>query len=260
MNYRAVALDIDGTLLNSHGQISEKNKDKLAELSAGGVILILATGRYYVQAARILDQLDFSGILISTDGAVTIDVHQNKVLQQHSFPVQDVEETIRLCRVRDIHIAVNTPFQYYVESAVSDFHLKHYQKYEIKYEITPDLLQLKEPILKLIVSDHRFANGWQHVQYGESLRKRADAEHYKEIVHRNTFKTNALRYVLNHYQIAPKQLVAIGDYYNDIDMLQFAGMGIAMGNAPDEVKKIAKDVTKTNDEDGVCFALEKYMF
>ncbi|MCU6711477.1 Cof-type HAD-IIB family hydrolase [Paenibacillus sp. J5C_2022] len=257
MNYKAVALDLDGTLLNSHGQISEKNREKIIQLSDAGVLLILATGRYFVQMTRILDQLNFTGLLISTDGAATIDVGQKKVLNVNSFPVQDVEETIRICRERDIHIAVNTPFQYYVET-VSDFHKAHYQKYETMCEITTDLLQVKEQIIKLVISDHRFANGWQHIEYGEHLRKRADGEHYKEIVHQNTFKTNALRYVLDQYQIAPEELIAIGDYTNDIDMLQFAGMGIAMGNAPDEVKRIANDVTKTNDEDGVCFALEKY--
>lgn len=258
VKYRAVALDLDGTLLDSQGHISEKNKNKLTALSASGIVLILATGRYYVQTTNILDQLNYSGILISTDGAVTIDVNQRKVLNDYSFKVHDVEETIRLCREREIHVAVNTAFQYYVES-ISDFHQEHYQKYSTKYEIIPNLLEIKEPILKFVVSDHRFVNGWQHVEYGEHLRKRADAEHYKEIVHQHTLKTNALRDVLIQYQIQPEELIAIGDYYNDIDMLEFAGMGIAMGNSPDEVKRIANDVTLTNDEDGVCYALEKYI-
>ncbi|MCI3918980.1 Cof-type HAD-IIB family hydrolase [Paenibacillus sp. TRM 82003] len=258
VNYRAVALDLDGTLLNSQGEISEKNKMKLKEISESGVVLVLATGRYFVQMTSILDRLNFSGVLISTDGAVTIDIKQMNVMSEYSFPVQDVEETIQLCREREIHIAVNTAFRYYVES-ISDFHQEHYQKYGTKYEIIPDLLRIKEPILKFIVSDHRFVNGWQHVEYGEHLRRRADADHYKEIVHRNTLKTNALRFILNHYQISPEELIAIGDYYNDIDMLEFAGLGIAMGNAPDEVKRIANDVTLTNDEDGVYQALEKYV-
>lgn len=258
VNYKAVALDLDGTLLDSHGQISEKNKNKLTALTNAGVLVILATGRYFVQMTDILGRLNYSGILISTDGAITIDVGRKKVMAEYSFPVQDLEETIRLCRDREIHVAVNTAFRYYVES-VSDFHQEHYQKYDTVYEITPDLLKIKEPVLKFIVSDHRFVNGWQHVEYGEHLRKRADAEHYKEIVHKNTFKTNALRHVLNNFHIRPEELIAIGDHYNDIDMLEYAGMGIAMGNSPEEVKNIANDVTLTNDEDGVFCALEKYV-
>ena len=259
VKYKAVALDLDGTLLDSQGDVSEKNKNKIQALSDAGVIVILATGRYYVQMSSVLNRLNFTGILISTDGAVTIDVNQKKVLRDYSFHIHDVEETIRLCREREIHVAVNTAFHYYVES-ISDFHQEHYQKYSTKYANIPDLLEIKEPILKFVVSDHRFMNGWQHVEYGEHLRKRADAEHYKEIVHQNTCKTNAIRDVLNQYQIPPEELIAIGDYYNDIDMLEFAGMGIAMGNAPDEVKRIANDVALTNDEDGVCYALEKYFF
>ncbi len=259
MKYRAVALDLDGTLLDSQGHVSEKNKQKLQALSDAGVIVILATGRYYVQMSSVLDRLSYSGILISTDGAVTIDVNQKKVLNDYSFHIRDVEETIRLCREREIHCAVNTAFRYYVES-ISDFHQEHYQKYSTKYAIIPNLLKIKEPILKFVVSDHRFMSGWQHVEYDEHLRKRADAEHYKEIVHQHTCKTNAIRDLLIQYQIPPEELIAIGDYYNDIDMLEYAGMGIAMGNAPDEVKRIANDVALTNDEDGVCYALEKYFF
>lgn len=258
MKYKAIALDLDGTLLDSQGQISDKNKNSLTALSDAGVLLILATGRYFVQMTSILDRLNYTGILISTDGAITIDVGMKRVLADYSFSIQDVEEAIRVCREREIHVAVNTAFRYYVES-VSDFHQEHYHKYETQYEVIPDLLEIKEPILKFIVSDHRFVNGWQHIQYGDHLRRRADAEHYKEIVHHKTFKTNALRDLLNQYQIPPEELIAIGDCYNDIDMLEFAGMGIAMGNAPEEVKRIANDVTLTNDEDGVCCTLEKYV-
>jgi Cof subfamily protein (haloacid dehalogenase superfamily) len=258
VKYKAIALDLDGTLLNSNGQISEKNKEIISAVSDAGALLILATGRYFVQMKGIIERLNYSGILVSTDGAVTINVLQKKVISEYSFPIQDVEETIKHCRERNIHIAVNTAFQYYVES-VSDFHKEHYKKYETSYEIVSDLLQIKQPILKFIVSDHRFVNGWQHVEYKGHLRKRANAEHYNEIVHQHTFKTNAIRNVLDQYKINAEELLAIGDYYNDIDMLQNAGMGIAMGNAPDEVKKIANDVTLTNDEDGVYFALKKYI-
>ncbi|MNI95067.1 putative phosphatase [compost metagenome] len=71
-------------------------------------------------------------------------------------------------------------------------------------------------------------------------------------------KTSAIEFLCNKLNIEKEEVIAIGDNYNDMDMLQYAGVGIAMGNAPDIVKKKADDITSTNDEDGVAKALEKY--
>ena len=75
----------------------------------------------------------------------------------------------------------------------------------------------------------------------------------------NASKTSAINYLQKKFNIDKDEIIAMGDNYNDIDMLEYAGLGIAMGNAPDDVKKHANDVTLTNDEDGVAEALKKYV-
>ena len=75
----------------------------------------------------------------------------------------------------------------------------------------------------------------------------------------NASKTSAINVLQKKFNVKQSEIIAMGDNYNDIDMLEYAGLGIAMGNAPEEVKKHGNDVTLTNDEDGVAVALEKYV-
>jgi Cof subfamily protein (haloacid dehalogenase superfamily) len=81
---------------------------------------------------------------------------------------------------------------------------------------------------------------------------------YIEIMNKNASKTRAIKELLNIYKIDKSEIIAIGDNYNDIDMIEFAGMGISMGNAPEEVKNISNDITASNDEGGVEKAIKKY--
>ena len=82
---------------------------------------------------------------------------------------------------------------------------------------------------------------------------------YLEIMPTNASKTSAINYLEKKFNINKAEIIAMGDNYNDVDMLKYAGIGIAMGNAPDDVKKNADDVTLTNDEDGVAEAISKYL-
>jgi hydroxymethylpyrimidine pyrophosphatase-like HAD family hydrolase len=131
-------------------------------------------------------------------------------------------------------------------------------QYEINYTFHDDVMQLKETIMKFTVDDVKRVNGWQNMSLPTNIKIRANAVFFKEYVHQNTSKTNALIQVLEFYGINPSEIIAIGDYYNDLDMC--AGLGIAMGNAPDDVKERANDVTQSNDDDGVYHAFEKYLF
>lgn len=258
MNYKIVALDIDGTLLDSKGQISQKNIEMIHRLRKAGIQVILATGRYYMQTERIINTLGFDGILVSNDGAVTIKADTKQILSEYYFAIEDVAHTIRYCREKKIHFSICTAFDYYVET-MDDFQREQCERYETTYTMVEDVFALNQKVMKFTVSDNHFTNGWQQFEYPEHLRKRADAEHFKEIVHRDTYKTNAIKNVLALLDLQSSDMIAIGDYHNDIDMIEFAGMGIAMENAPDEVKSKANDVTLSNDEDGVYYALEKYL-
>lgn len=259
LKYKIVALDLDGTLLDSNGQISDKHIQIVKMTREAGIHVVLATGRYYMQTTRIMNTLGFEDILVSNDGAVTLKANTKQVLGEFSFSINDIAHAIHYCRNKKIHFSICTAFDYYVET-IDDFQRKQCEKYETTYQIVEDVFYLDEKIMKFTISDNNFIGGWQEFEYPIHLRKRADAEFFKEIVHCGTFKKNAIKNVLQKLHIKPSEMIAIGDYYNDIDMIEYAGMGIAMGNAPDEVKSLANDVTLSNDENGVYHALKKHLF
>jgi Cof subfamily protein (haloacid dehalogenase superfamily) len=259
LRYKLVALDLDGTLLNSNGHLSERHIQAVKKAQQAGVRVVIATGRYYMQTERIVKELDFDGILVSNDGAVTIMNKTKEIIHEHSYTVEEIAPLIHYCRQNKIHFSLTTAFNHYVE-IMSKFQVDKCKQYAINYTFHDDVMQLKETIMKFTVDDENRVNGWQNMNLPTNIKVRANAEFFKEYVHHNTSKTNALIQVLDFYSIHPSEIIAIGDYYNDLDMIEYAGLGIAMGNAPDDVKVRANEVTQSNDDDGVYHAFEKYLF
>jgi Cof subfamily protein (haloacid dehalogenase superfamily) len=259
IRYKLVALDLDGTLLNSQSQLSAKHIEAVSKAQNAGVQVVIATGRYYMQTERIIQELGFDGILVSNDGAVTIKNKTKEIIHEHSFTVEEISPLIHYCRQNQIHFSLTTAFNYYVE-IMSSYQVDKCKLYEISYTTHEDVLQLNETVMKFTIDDEKRVNGWQDITLPSSIKIRANAEFFKEYVHHQTSKTNGLRKVLDIYGINPSEIIAIGDFYNDLDMIEYAGLGIAMGNAPDDVKVKANDVTLSNDEDGVYYALEKHLY
>jgi Cof subfamily protein (haloacid dehalogenase superfamily) len=261
MRYKLVALDLDGTLLNSQGQIPERHIEAVKKAQKTGVHVVIATGRYYMQTERIMNQLGFKGILVSNDGTVTINAESKKVIGECSYSIDEVAPFIQYCREHNIHFSICTAFDYFVE-IMDDFHEEQHRLYDITHTFHDDILSLKEDVMKFTIVDQNKIGGWQSIQLPtpDSLRRRIDMEFRREYVSAKSSKTNALKKVLQALGISQTEMIAIGDYYNDLDMIEYAGLGIAMGNAPEDIKSKANDVTLSNDEDGVYYALEKHLY
>ncbi|MBS4194145.1 Cof-type HAD-IIB family hydrolase [Lederbergia citri] len=259
MTYKMVALDIDGTLLNSEGKIPDLHKQIIQRAHNDGVYIVLATGRYFMQAKPIMDELNYEGILISNDGAVSIDGKTYEVVCENSFLIDDVSHFIKACRKEKVQFAMITAFNYYVES-ISQNHKENCNQYGIKYTSCEDVLTLSEKVMKFSIMDTSKIGGWQHLEVPKTLRLRVDSEFWKEYMLKQATKTSAIKEIANKLSIDSSEIIAIGDQFNDLDMIEYAGMGIAMGNAPKDVKDKANDVTLSNDENGVYHALNKYLF
>ncbi|WP_416150099.1 Cof-type HAD-IIB family hydrolase [Salipaludibacillus sp. HK11] len=257
MKYKMVAIDIDGTLLNSEGKVPKMHKKGIQMAQEKGVYVVLATARYYMQAKDIMDELNYKGILVSNDGAVSIEQTTKKILHDNSFSINDVAHFINACRKNNVQFSVITAFDYFVES-ISEDHKRNCEEYCVDYTLCEDVLNISERVMKFAIMDTTKVGGWQHITPSEKLRLRIDGDFWKEYLCKKATKTNSLKEIANNLNIAPSEIIAIGDQFNDIDMIEYAGMGIAMGNAPDNVKEIADDVTLSNDDDGVYHAINKY--
>ncbi|TVY08325.1 HAD family phosphatase [Paenibacillus cremeus] len=263
MKYRLIALDVDGTLLNDDYELTAVTKQTLRQLQEAGVKIVLCTGRGPANAVPILEQLEMEGVLITHNGAATIETPGPKLLHQYSFTVDEVTAIVRHCREHQVHFDVCTALDMYVET-VGEQEAKMYNKYMVSPEIVTDVLTMSEPIVKLTMfgSEQQMDEAERELArltLPESLTWIRSGVYFIDVMSKAVSKGNALRALARQWQIEPEAIVAMGNYYNDVDMIRFAGLGIAMMNSPEEVKQAADFVTASNNEDGVHLALLKHV-
>ena len=257
MSYKLLALDVDGTLLNENGKLTSRTIAAVKKAYDSGVHVVLSTGRSLEQTRPILDELGIEGIIVSHNGATTLKTDTREIIHEYSYDIKEVTEIIKHCRKYDIHFYVCTALNLYVER-MDDYQIKLFEKYNLVHKMSDDVLSLTEKVAKFTVDDQQKVDGWRDINTTK-LRKTSDG-FFQDIIHSQAHKANALEQVLKKLNINKTEMIAIGDYYNDLEMIEDAGLGIAMGNAPDDLKEKADVVTSSNNEDGVYHALEKYLF
>ncbi len=261
MRYDLIALDVDGTLITDEYKVTDRTKDAVRRAAEQGARIVLCTGRGAVSTLPLLEELGLSGTVITHNGASTIDSVTRTTIHEFSYPVSEVETAIRYCRRHGIHFDVNTAFELYVD-AIDDEVRSIYAKYYATPIEVGDVLQVKEPIAKFCIAARahemeQLMADWTDIG-NDRLRLIRSGNYYLDIIHPMANKGNALKALADKLDIPAERVLAIGNYDNDIEMLEFAGLGIAMDNSPDEVKRCADTVTLSNNEEGVALALEKY--
>ncbi|SFS59509.1 Cof-type HAD-IIB family hydrolase [Paenibacillus sp. BC26] len=262
INYDIIALDVDGTLLTDNHVLTPAVREAVREAHARGAEIVLCTGRGPANALPVLDALGLSGTMITHNGAATIDAAQRKVLHQYSIDASEV------ARFRDYslqgghHFDINTAFDMLVEG-ISPEAAEMYRKYEAK----PVMRDPKDPLPDGLVKFTLFGsiedlnlieaewNGWEH-----GLQHIRSGDYFIDVQHKEASKGTALRKLAEVRGVDPSRVMAIGNYFNDVGMLKFAGLGVAVANSPDGVKESADVVTRSNEEDGVAAALQAYAF
>lgn len=259
--YKLIALDVDGTLLTDDHQLTPATKDALNRVRQLGAHIVLCTGRSPSITMPIMEELGLEGLMITHNGAATVDVSDNRVLHRYSFALEEVRPVLDYCRREGIHFDLNTEFHLYVEE-LSEEALETYRKYGLEPTRVDDIAAVGNTFLKSTLAAppeklDQLERDWPTL--GCSLNMlRSDAV-FIDLMHPDANKGNALKQLADILGIRREEVLAIGNYFNDIDMIRFAGTGIAMGNSPEEVRRAADDVTLSNSEDGVAVALYKYV-
>ncbi len=261
---KLVALDLDGTIVNDDLKISEPTLKVLEHLIKNTDIrVVVATGRMHPSALPFAQQIGTPEPLISYQGAMIRSMDGESTYLHHTpIPMDIAEEVVQML----------TDESFNMNLYVSDtMYTNHENPYATRYArisgITPvkshNLLEsLTAPPSKMMaIDDHR-------IDYIlDKLRKRFEGRldfcrsrtAFCEIINQETSKWNALQVLANQWGIQPDEVMAIGDQENDLSMIQGAGIGVAMGQAPDSVKSVANVVTDTIDRDGALKAIEKYV-
>ncbi len=263
MKIRMLALDLDDTLLDGDFGISRQNRSAIQRARQHGVLVTLATGRMFRSALPFAAELGIDLPLITYHGALIRTACGGETLLHRPVPLETAREVAGFCAARGFHVNAYIDDQLYV--AQENEYSRYYQSIAaIPVTVTGDLVSsLISPPTKLtVINRDGLLPGLMadlKVKWGEKLAIALSRPHFLEITDRGATKGQALAYLAALHRIDRSETAAIGDSYNDIDMLRFAGVGVAVANAPEEVKAAADLVTAANTEHGVAVFINRYL-
>ena len=269
--YSIIALDLDGTLTNSEKNITPRTFDALMKAQREGVRLVLASGRPTFGIAALANQLqlaDYGGYVLSYNGGRIIDwcektVIFSQVVDQKLVPIlYDFAEKAQLPIVTYLPEAIlvsKNEGEYLAEEArINGVPIVVAQNFveeamRIAGGSTKFLIPGEPELLVQLESEMKAA-------LSEQMEVFRSAPFFLELPPKGIDKAQSLQRLLTHLGLERDSLMAFGDGFNDLSMIQFAGQGVAMANAVEEVKSIADFVTTSNEEDGIAHALEQLLF
>ena len=288
--YKLVAIDLDGTMLNHYGEISEKTKETVTKCIEKGIEIVLASGRPIDSIRTIAKSLGIQGYFVAGNGALIYDIKNDEMIYKNYIKKEKVLDIIQICEENSI--AYNIYTDKLILTTNLKFNVLYYYKENLKREeskrtnisIVENMYeyvkQMKEEnFLKITICDENNSifnsitkkikeiNEIEVLEVAHMSRKmikqgteEIPVEYfYTEISASNVDKWNAIDFLIKRLDIKPEEVIAIGDNINDKKMIENAGIGIAMKESTPEIIKVAKEVTDTNDNDGVASALEKYL-
>ncbi len=277
MTIKAIALDIDGTLTNDEKGITPRTKRTLLKAQESGIRLILASGRPVQGLRALAAQLELNehgGLLVAFNGAHVVDAETDEVLFDQPVPRDQLPPLLEHLRSFDVIPWITEGRELYVEDAYRpDILHKGKPVNIIKLERdacdlhvheVDDLLEVCDrPQDKVLVAgtDTYLQEHWREIYapFTETLAGMFTADFFFEFMAPGVDKGRALAGALPKLGIDASEVVAFGDGQNDVGMLRWAGVGVAMGNAVPEAKAVADMVTITNNEDGVAVALDELL-
>lgn len=266
MSYKMIVLDLDGTLTNSQKVITEKTKAALMKAQENGVKVVLASGRptYGVMPlAKELHLAEYGGFVLSFNGAKVIDIRHNQIIFEKSLPSSQIHKIFELGH--EYHATVLT---YENEAIITENPHDEYVKKESAINKMPvrEVVNLRDyvyfPLVKcLMVGDGAHMAKVEPIvreELGEEFNVYRSEPYFLEVMPQNIDKAYSLSKLLEHLHLTREEMVCCGDGFNDVSMIQYAGLGVAMENANEKVKEVADYVTASNDNDGIAEVLEKF--
>lgn len=287
--YKLIAIDLDGTLLNSYGEITKENREAIRKVIENGAKVVLTSGRTSSAIENFASETGANEYMISGNGAAIYDFQNHKTIYNQYLTKEKVLEIIKVCEENSMYYNVYTERSVITKTLNYNtlyYHSENQKKPEEKQtkidivENIPNYINklddknfLKitvcdkdDSIFKGIITTLKKDKNIDVLDVSHMSRKviRYGTEelqieyYYTEITNKNVNKWNALEFLMKQYEIKPEEVMTIGDNMNDIEMIQNAGLGVAMGNSSPRVKEIADVVTLSNDENGVAEVLKKY--
>ena len=287
--YKLVAIDLDGTMLDSFGQVTENTKKVIQKTIEKGTDVIIASGRPIDSIKTIAKEIGSNKYFIAGNGALIYDIQKDEVLYKKYMNKQKVLEIIKICEENSISYNVYT--EKTILATALKYNVLYYYKENLKKQedkrthinIVENMYEYiqkmpEEKFLKITICDDSKAIFQSIIR---KLEKISDIEildvshmsrkvieqgtesipieyYYTEISSKDVDKWNAIEFLISKLNIKKEEVITIGDNINDKKMIEQAGLGIIMGQSMPQLKEIADYVTTSNTEEGVAKALSKF--
>ncbi|MCF8011220.1 MAG: Cof-type HAD-IIB family hydrolase [Clostridiales bacterium] len=265
--YKLVALDLDDTLLNTNREISQATRQVLSTAMENGVYVTLATGRMFRSALPFAKDLGIHTPLITYQGALVKHPQNEEVLFHRPVSLDLAVDIVQRIKKYGYHINIYLDDFLYVAEDREEGR-RYARLSRIPLEIVGDLEDFMfssqvDPTKVLVVSEEYLLDelaGELMPVYRDRLHITKSKPHFLEFSHPSGTKGCALHAVADYYGVAQSEVIAVGDSYNDLEMIEWADLGVVMGNAREEIRARADYVTYSNDEEGIEHVFKKFVF
>jgi len=268
--YKLLVVDIDGTLVNRHGNISAMDRKALAKARDLGTLVSLSTGRGLRASLSIIEQLSPDGYHISFDGALVSRPRRGEEVYVQPISPAMVQQMVAVAHEHNLDLELFTVTHYFVERETwsTDAHRRFFgvqptivdftQVWE-KERVIKGALVTTTPreVAKVRNFSRQFDTG---LHFSWAKTPAFPGVNFINLLTPGVSKGKALEALASHLGVSLSEVIAVGDGVNDMSLLTSAGLAIAMGNAPDEVKAIADYVTLDVDHSGLAAALNRFLW
>lgn len=267
MRYKIIALDLDGTLTNSSKIITPKTKKALFEYQEQGGRVVLASGRPtqgIMPLAEELELSEYGGYILAFNGGKIINCETKEIMYNKTLETDIVKELEDLTRQFKTNIMTYQGDYIYTLDAKEPYVNEEYRITGMPLRQVEDLtVELTTPVNKCLMTGEPAYLEQVEKEIKQIMGKRINIYRsqpfFLELVPQNIDKAESLDRLLKQLDMTRDDLIACGDGYNDLSMIRYAGLGIAMENGENGVKKYADYIAPSNDKDGIAYILEKFI-
>ncbi|BAF60916.1 predicted hydrolase [Pelotomaculum thermopropionicum SI] len=261
--FKLVAVDMDDTLLSRDLKLTGRVREAVAAVRAAGVYFTISTGRMYRSALPFARELGLNIPLITYQGALVKNSHTGELVLYRPLPLARAREIIARIHELGYHLNGYLDDRLLVERDTPEGR-RYAAMSGVEAEIVGDLLEYldRDPIKVLTIAEEPLLDRLSAELtplYRGKVHIVKSKPHFLEFSHPQATKGDALAYLAGCFGVKREEVMAVGDSYNDLEMLEYAGLGVAVANAREDVKKKAGYVTSAAYGDGVVEALEKFV-
>ena len=282
---KLIASDLDGTLLNEQGVVSEENAQAIKKAIDHGIKFVVATGRSYEAASKPLQAVGIIEPIISLNGAFLL-LKSREITRKAPLDTEVCKQVLEVCQEEDMYI------EFFTSDGIYSGSREHFQevlvdimksanpnisedeirkKADLRFQAEPvefidDYMEVFSiqnlEIYKILAFSHdkaKLANARKRLEFEAGIAITSSGEINLEFNHPNAQKGIALKYLANSMGIDMQDVMALGDNWNDASMLQMAGRGVAMANAAEGIQELCEYTTRSNIEHGVAVAIEEML-